>query len=80
MKLPRNISARELIRSLGKIGYEVSRQKGSHLRLTCKFPTEHHITVPNHDPIKIGTLSSILADIATYRNQTKDDLIGEIFG
>lgn len=80
MKLPRNVSARELIRSLGKIGYEVSRQKGSHIRLTCKFPKEHHITIPDHDPIKVGTLSSILADIAMNRNQSKEDLIGEIFG
>ncbi len=31
MKLPRNVSARELIKSLGKIGYEVTRQKGSHV-------------------------------------------------
>ena len=80
MKLPRNISARELIKSLGKIGYEASRQKGSHIRLTCKSPQEHHITIPNHDPIKIGTLSGILTDIAVSRNQTKEHLIAEIFG
>jgi predicted RNA binding protein YcfA (HicA-like mRNA interferase family) len=58
----------------------VSRQKGSHIRLTCKFPQEHHITIPNHDPIKVGTLSGILTDIAVSRNQTKEDLITEIFG
>jgi predicted RNA binding protein YcfA (HicA-like mRNA interferase family) len=52
MKFPRNISARELIKSLGKIGYEISRQRGSHIRLTCNFPKTHHITIPNHDPIK----------------------------
>ncbi len=38
------------------------------------------ITIPNHDPIKVGTLSGILMDIAASRNQTKEDLIGEIFG
>lgn len=79
MKL-RSISAKELIKSLGKIGYEVSRQKGSHIRLTAQFPKVHHVTVPNHDPIKIGTLSSILSDVATARNQTKEELIQEIFG
>jgi predicted RNA binding protein YcfA (HicA-like mRNA interferase family) len=80
MKLPRNISARELIKSLGKIGYEVTRQRGSHIRLTCLFPKEHHITVPNHDPIRIGTLSGILSEIAATRNQTKEELINQIFG
>lgn len=80
MKLPRNVSARELVKSLGKIGYEVTRQKGSHLRLTCKFPKEHHVTIPNHDPIKIGTLSAILSDVAQFRNQTKEELTAQIFG
>lgn len=80
MRLPRNVSAKELIKSLAKIGYEVSRQKGSHIRLTCFFPSEHHITIPNHDPIKLGTLSSIINDIALQRNIAKEDLIHQLFG
>ncbi len=80
MKLSRNISGRDLVKSLAKIGYEITRQKGSHLRLTCKFPEVHHITIPDHNPIKIGTLSAILSDIATTRKQTKEDLIHELFG
>lgn len=80
MKLPRNVSSRELIKSLGKIGYEITRQKGSHIRLTCNYPNTHHITIPNHDPIRIGTLSLILYDVAKSRNQSKDDLIDQIFG
>jgi predicted RNA binding protein YcfA (HicA-like mRNA interferase family) len=80
MKLPRNVSAREIVKSLGKIGYEVTRQKGSHIRLTCNFPNVHHITIPNHDPIKIGTLAAILTDVAVARNQTKEELINQIFG
>lgn len=80
MKLPRNLSSGELIKSLSKIGYEVSRQKGSHIRLTCHNPKTHHVTIPDHDPIKIGTLSSILGDIAMSRNQTKEELINLLFG
>lgn len=80
MRLPRNIAARELIKSLAKIGYEVSRQKGSHIRLTCNYPKTHHVTIPDHDPIKIGTLSAILSDIASSRSQTKEELINQIFG
>lgn len=80
MKLPRNVSSRELIKSLGKIGYEITRQKGSHIRLTCIYPNVHHITIPDHDPIKIGTLSAILAEVARSRNQSKEELINQIFG
>jgi predicted RNA binding protein YcfA (HicA-like mRNA interferase family) len=81
MKLPRNVSGNELIKSLQKIGYVVSRQKGSHLRLSCNLPSgEHHITIPNHDPIKIGTLSSILSDISQAHKISKQELINKIFG
>lgn len=80
MRLPRNVSAKELIKSLAKIGYEVSRQKGSHIRLTCSFPSEHHVTIPNHDPIKLGTLSSTINDIASQRGLAKEELIHQLFG
>lgn len=80
MRLPRNVSAKELVKSLAKIGYEVSRQKGSHIRLTCTFPNEHHVTIPNHDPIKLGTLSSIISDIANQRDISKEELINQLFG
>lgn len=59
MKLPRNISSKELILSLKKYGYEVTRQKGSHIRLVTISEGEHHLTVPTHNPIKLGTLSGI---------------------
>ena len=80
MKIPRDVSAKELIKSLSKIGYEVTRQKGSHIRLSIQRPFEHHITIPNHDPIKIGTLSAILSDIAQSRGQSKESIANEIFG
>jgi len=34
MKLPRDVSGHDLARALGKYGYEITRQKGSHMRLT----------------------------------------------
>ena len=81
MKLPRSVSGNELIKSLQKIGYTVTRQKGSHIRLTCLLPnTEHHITIPNHDPIKIGAFSAILTDVAAIHQISKQELINKIFG
>ncbi len=79
MKLPRDISGQDLIKYLKVYGYEVTRQSGSHIRLTTIKNGEHHITIPNHSPLKIGTLSSILADIATHFNLSKDQLITELF-
>jgi predicted RNA binding protein YcfA (HicA-like mRNA interferase family) len=51
MRLPRDLSGPELVRRLGKLGYVATRQSGSHVRLTTQEHGEHHITVPNHDPL-----------------------------
>ena len=49
MRLPRDLSGADLVKRLGRFGYSVSRQTGSHLRLTSTTQGEHHITIPNHD-------------------------------
>ena len=62
MKLPREISGEDLAKLLEKYGYEITRQTGSHIRLTTTVKGEHHIIIPAHKYLKIGTLSSILSD------------------
>jgi predicted RNA binding protein YcfA (HicA-like mRNA interferase family) len=80
MRLPRDISAQELIKSLQKLGYTISRQKGSHIRLTTASNGVHHITIPNHNPVKIGTLSSIIGEVAIHFKQTKEEIAEKLFG
>ena len=81
MKLPRNISGGELIKALQKLGYSISRQKGSHIRMTGSTPNGvHHVTVPNHNPMRIGTFSALLSDIAIAQNIPKADLVSKLFG
>jgi predicted RNA binding protein YcfA (HicA-like mRNA interferase family) len=65
MKLPRDISGVDLAKRLGRIGYEVTRQAGSHLRLSTREHGQHHVTIPNHYPLKVGTLAGILRDVLT---------------
>jgi predicted RNA binding protein YcfA (HicA-like mRNA interferase family) len=57
MKVPRDLSAGELAKALARFGYEVTRQKGSHLRLTTHTADEHHITLPNHPSLRIGVVA-----------------------
>jgi predicted RNA binding protein YcfA (HicA-like mRNA interferase family) len=78
-KIPRNISGEKLVRVLQILGYVPTRQIGSHIRLTTKENGEHHLTIPNHDPIKIGTLSNILNEIALHFKLSKEELIEKIF-
>jgi predicted RNA binding protein YcfA (HicA-like mRNA interferase family) len=80
MKIPRDLSGQDLIKLLKKYGYTISRQTGSHIRITTLQDGEHHLTIPNHDPLKLGTLSAILTDIALHHGKTKDDLLKELFG
>ena len=79
MKIPRNLTGKDLIRSLKKLGYLLTRQSGSHIRLSTIVNGEHHITIPNHSPLKVGTLSAILNDIATHHGLNKSELINMIF-
>ena len=79
MKLPRDIDAIQLIKALGIFGYYPTRQAGSHIRLTTKQNGQHHITIPFHDPIKIGTLNAILSDVARHLGISKQELIEKLF-
>jgi predicted RNA binding protein YcfA (HicA-like mRNA interferase family) len=75
VKLPRNVSGPQLVKALGALGYEVTRQKGSHIRVTTQLDGENHEAIPWHHPIKIGTLSSILKHIAAHHRLSVDVLI-----
>ena len=79
MKLPRDMDARELIKALQRIGYHVVRQSGSHIRLQTEQPKAHALTIPNHFPLKLGTLSAILGDVAQHRNIDKEELLRLLF-
>lgn len=73
MKLPRGVGGDELSRRLTRVGYAVVRQTGSHMRLSRNG--EHHITVPRHRELKVGTLSGIVKDVADHLNMTRDEVV-----
>ena len=76
MKIPRDLTANDVIKMLSKLGYVVTCQKGSHIRLTSKLnDVEHHITIPDHSRIKIGTINNILKGVAEKNKFTKEKLI-----
>ena len=61
-KLP-VISGKDVVKALNKVGYEVVRQKGSHLRLKALYESGRKpITVPLHNPVKRGLLRQIIKD------------------
>ncbi|SEO93173.1 Predicted RNA binding protein YcfA, dsRBD-like fold, HicA-like mRNA interferase family [Mucilaginibacter gossypiicola] len=78
-KAPRDVSGKTLIKVLSKYGYEVVRQTGSHIRLSIVLNDRvKNITIPNHDPIKLGTLMSIINDVSEQLKISKEDIISKL--
>ena len=83
MRTPRDLDGNQLIKRLRKLGYDQTRQSGSHVRLTREpapdsDESEHHVTVPLHSPLRVGTLNAILGDIAEHLGMSKNDLIRHV--
>jgi len=79
VRIPRDIGASDLIRALRVLGYERVRQDGSHIRLTTTVGGTHHVTVPNHRPLKTGTLlGGILKPVAAHHRLTIGELLAKL--
>ena len=79
MKLPRDLSGDDLTKALAKLGYEVTRQTGSHIRLSTQARGQHHLTIPAHKPIKIGTLNAILREVESHFDLDREQLLNQLF-
>lgn len=76
MKLPRDISGLAFAKLAVRLGYEITRQTGSHIRLTIHTPGgDRHITIPAHSPLKTGTLHAILKDICAHTGLEKEEVV-----
>jgi predicted RNA binding protein YcfA (HicA-like mRNA interferase family) len=59
---------------LERRGYRIIRQKGSHVRLRHDGPPGHLVTVPLHNPLRVGTLHGILSEVAQMQSVTEESL------
>ena len=80
MRLPRDLSGNDLAHALGIFGYRITRQTGSHLRLTTVEQGEYHVTVPRHGALRVGTLAAILSDVGRHVGLTRDEVAERLFG
>ena len=69
MRLPRDLSGDDLVKALRGLGYEVTRQTGSHLRLTTLDHGEHHVTIPRHNPVNSFTMGGIVRDAGSTTDE-----------
>ncbi|HTW92662.1 MAG TPA: type II toxin-antitoxin system HicA family toxin [bacterium] len=80
MKLPRDVSGQHLAHLLGHFGYQVTHCVGSHMRLTTHERGEHHVTIPAHESLRVGTLEYILASVAHHLGIDRGELELRLFG
>jgi predicted RNA binding protein YcfA (HicA-like mRNA interferase family) len=75
MRIPRDLSGEELAFLLQRL----TRQTGSHMRLTTLQGGEHHITIPRHRPLRVGTLNGILREVAQHLGIDRETLLRALF-
>jgi predicted RNA binding protein YcfA (HicA-like mRNA interferase family) len=70
------VSGEKLLKVLVRLGYEIIRQKGSHVRLRRRTSAgDHNITVPLHDELAKGTFNDILSQVSIWNGISEDALI-----
>lgn len=80
MKVPRGLSAKDLVKRLKPYGYEVTRQVGSHMRLTTMQKGQHHITIPAHRILTIGKVNAVVWDVVRHFGVPRKEVVNELFG
>lgn len=78
MRIPRDVSGTDLVKALRRKGYAVTRQSGSHIRITTQENSEHHVTIPAHDPLRVGTFANILDSVAEHFGIDRDSLLQDL--
>ncbi len=76
MKLPRDLDGRALVKVLCRDwGYRFVHQEGSHIILQTDTPTHQRLPVPDHSPLRTGTLSAILRLVATQHGVDREAIL-----
>jgi predicted RNA binding protein YcfA (HicA-like mRNA interferase family) len=76
VKLPRDLYGRDLAAILcSRWGYQKVNQVGSHIILQTEVPMHHRLSVPDHKPLRLGTLNAILRQVAVAKGVSREDIL-----
>ena len=76
MKVPRDLSGTQLVRVLCRDWqYRVVHQEGSHIILQTDTPTHQRLSVPNHNPLRVGTLNGIVRAVSIHKGTERQQLL-----
>jgi predicted RNA binding protein YcfA (HicA-like mRNA interferase family) len=76
MKLPRDLRGKDLAQALYRDwGYRIVHQEGSHIIVQTEAPSHQRLAIPNHNPVRLGTLNSILRLVARHKGVERDEIL-----
>jgi predicted RNA binding protein YcfA (HicA-like mRNA interferase family) len=79
VKIPCDLYGRELAGVLcARWAYQKVNQVGSHIILQTETPQHHRVSVPDHKPLRLGTLNVILRQVAAAKGVTREDLLATL--
>jgi len=79
MKVPRDLSGAELIKALCRDwGYRQAHQEGSHVILQTETPGHQRLSVPNHNPLRVGTLNAIVRTVAAHKGVERQTVLDSL--
>ncbi len=79
MKIPRDVHGRDLVKLLCRDpAYRQVNQEGSHVILATEAPSPQRIAVPDHKPLRLGTLNAILRAVSRHKGIDRADLIRDL--
>ena len=79
MKLPRDLSGRRLAQVLvRRWGYREVHRVGSHMILQTESPQHHRLSVPDHNPLRAGTLNAILRSVAEAKRISREEILASL--
>lgn len=79
MRLPRDLYGRDVAHVLcSRWSYVKVNQVGSHIILQTEMPKHHRISIPDHKPLRAGTLNAILREVAAAKGISREDILDSI--
>jgi predicted RNA binding protein YcfA (HicA-like mRNA interferase family) len=79
VKVPRDLSGAQLIKVLCRDwDYHTVHQEGSHVILQTETPGHQRLSVPNHNPLRVGTLNGILRAVAIHKRVDRQALLDSL--
>ena len=76
MKIPRDLSGAQLVKVLCRDwDYRVIHQEGSHIILQTDAPSHQRLSVPNHNPLRVGTLNGIVRAVSAHKGVQRQQVL-----